>query len=72
MDIVSFKAEVDDQLVHAVIDLVFAVQIVIHDSIGLSLRVGHDQSSGNCEVKLSRRESVGVGEFLNVVKGTWF
>lgn len=52
MDVVSFKAKVHDQLIDCVIGFVFAVEVVIHHSVGFRLRVGYHQSSSDGEIEL--------------------
>jgi hypothetical protein len=72
MNVISFKAKVHNELVYWIIDFVFAIKIVIHHSVRLSLRVGNNQSFSNCEVKFSWWESVSLSEFLSFTKDTWF
>ncbi len=42
MNVVSFEAEVNDYLVNSIIFFIFTFQVVIHDSIGLGLRIGYN------------------------------
>ena len=50
MNVVSFKTQVHDELVHSIISLVFSVEVIIHYTVGLSLGIGNNQSSCNCEI----------------------
>lgn len=72
VDIVTFQTEVDHQLINSVINLIFALQIIIHHSVRLSLRVRHNQSSCNCEIKLGSWQPVCVCYFLSLNGSTWF
>ena len=49
MDVVALKTEVHDHLVDCLVFLVFAFQVVVHDLVGLGLRVGHHQCAGDGE-----------------------
>jgi len=48
MDVVSFKAEMHNKLVDRIIYFIFSVEIVIHHSVWLGLRIGDYQSFSDC------------------------
>lgn len=70
MDVVSFEAEVHDELVNGIVGFIFALKVVIHDPIGLCLRIGHHQGPRDCQVEFCGREAIGLCDFLSVLKCT--
>lgn len=72
VNVISFKRKVHDQLINRVIGLIFSLEIVVHHSVWFSLWIRDNQSASHCEVQFSRGKSVGLGDFLNVSRYTWF
>ena len=72
MDIVSLKAEVHHQLIDGIVDFILPFKIIIVDSVGFSLRVGHDKGAGDCEIELSWGKPVDFCDFLDRLRDTWF
>lgn len=71
MDIISFQAKMHNKLINCFVFLVFAFQIVIHDSVGFSLRVGDNQCLGDGFTQFGCRQSGIIGDFLDVTINTW-
>ena len=65
MDILAFEAEMIDQLINAVVEFVFPIQVIIHGTIRLGLRVCNDECASDCEIEFGRRESRIICEFLS-------
>lgn len=71
VDVVSLETQVHNQLVNGIIRFIFAIQVVIHNSVRLSQRVGNYQCLCDCEVQFGRRQPSVVRDFLNHLKFTW-
>ena len=52
MNVVPLQTEVRDHLVNAVVNLVLALAVVIHDLVGRCLRISHHQSAVDAQVQL--------------------
>jgi hypothetical protein len=65
MDVVALEREVHDKLINCIVDFVFPFQVVIHDAVGLGLRIRNNQGFGDGEVQFSSRQPVDFCDFLH-------
>ena len=65
MDVVSFYGKVANELIDRVVNLIFAIEVIIHDPIGFCLWVRDYERPGEGEVKFSWGETSVLWYFLD-------
>ena len=67
VNVVAFKTEMRDHLINAVVELVLALVVVVHDLVGWGLRVGYHQGAVDAQVQLCLGQAGVFGHVLGLI-----